>query len=242
MRNRVCLSLLAAALLALPLAAHAQTGGDATSSLAEPGVEATVVSPVTGTIAEIDSDTLVVETDAGDRVTTTLDSDSLLPAELRQSSDWSTWVGTPVRVTFTAGTDGEPGVVQRVELLPAGTTATTTTTTATTGTATTAGTTTGTTGAATGETDETDAVEASPASDLADSGAATMPETAAPDDTLADDTTATDRVADDELPRTASDLPWLLLIGGLALATAVTLGRFQSTRQTRRASTRAPRV
>jgi hypothetical protein len=204
-----------------------------------------------GSIVLLDADNLIVETADGDRAFSIRET-SELPAELREAAAWASYRGVPVRVAFAPGDEGELRVVRTLTLMGDGT-ATTTTTTDTSDT--------GTTVARTDLGDESDVVEPTdPAatSELTattvrpDEGAmATTTTTTTTDGSTAGrliadandddmDAAAGFAAADDEvppgermasLPATASSLPWIALIGTLALLAALGLGRLGSLRR-----------
>jgi hypothetical protein len=208
-------------------------------------VERAEEGTIQGSIVLLDADNLIVETAEGDRAFSLREA-SDLPAELRDADAWASYRGVPVRVSFAPGDEGELRVVRSVTLLGDGTPATVETTTGT---------------VATGtvdqpfvtRTDDTDAIEPTTTSSTrTDEG--TMTTTTTPDGrttgqsiadanddrSIDDRDTAAGFVADDQvppgermasLPATASSLPWLALIGTLALLAALGLGRMESQRR-----------
>lgn len=207
-------------------------------------VERAEEGAITGRIVLLDADNLIVETADGDRAFS-IREDSTLPDELRRSEDWASFRGVPVRISFAPGDEGELRVVRTVTLVGGDTPAAPTEPVATT---------------RTDLADESDVVEPTeiePAPGTADTELAAddvdapMPAdrttaqeiAAANPDADDDDLAATGLVNDDDdelppaddtlasLPATASPLPWLALIGTLALAGALGLGRMQRRRQ-----------
>jgi hypothetical protein len=195
-----------------------------------------------GSIVLLDADNLIVETADGDRAFSIRET-SELPAELRDAAAWASYRGVPVRVAFAPGDEGELRVVRALTLLGDGTATTTTATT--TGTAAT-----GTTAARTDLADESDVVEPTDPAATSELTATTTTTTTTDGSTtgrlIADandddmDAAAGFAADDDELPpgermaslpATASLLPWLALIGTLALLAALGLGRLESFRR-----------
>lgn len=249
-----------AALVAVSLSATAPLAAQTTEPQAEPitespaetevgeRVERAEEGTIQGSIVLLDADNLIVETADGDRAFSLREA-SDLPAELRDADAWASFRGVPVRVSFAPGDEGELRVVRSVTLLGDGTPATVETTTGTVAT--------GTVGQPlVTRTDDTDAIEptvgSTTSSTRTDEG--TMTTTTTPDGRTTgqlvadanDDRSMDGRdsaagfVADDQvppgermasLPATASSLPWLALIGTLALLAALGLGRMESRRR-----------
>lgn len=121
---RTC-QLAAAALVAalLPLAAAAQTAEETptTDAPAQWEVEDRVDRPeegaMSGTVVLIDRENLILETADGDRAFA-FDNSTRLPDVLRASSDWSEVEGFPVEVVFRSGADGELRIVESLSVLP----------------------------------------------------------------------------------------------------------------------------
>lgn len=208
-------------------------------------VERAEEGTLTGRIVLLDADNLIVETAEGDRAFSIRD-ESTLPAELRRSEDWASFRGAPVRITFAPGDEGELRVVRTVTLAESGSPAATT---ATTG----AETPERPPAPRTDLADESQVVEPTdvepPATATAErtertelrTGATAGREIAAANPDRDDDVAAAGLADDDDLPpaadtvaslpATASLLPWLALIGTLALFGALGLGRLQRRRQ-----------
>lgn len=118
MTRRLSLALLVALLAATPLAAQ-----DTDPQMAEP-TERAEEGMLTGTVVLLDDENLIIETAEGDRAFS-IDDESELPAELRDADDWSTFNGSEVEVAFVPGADGELRVVRTLTLVsPTGATAT----------------------------------------------------------------------------------------------------------------------
>lgn len=211
-----------------------------------------------GSIVLLDADNLIVETAEGDRAFSIRET-SELPAELRDADAWASYRGVPVRVGFAPGDEGELRVVRTLTLVDGTATTTTTTETAATGT-TVARTDLGdesqvvepTDPAATSELTATTepTTERTTTTLRTDEGATATTTTTDGRTTgqvIADANgderemdTAAGFAADDEvppgermasLPATGSSLPWLALIGTLALLAALGLGRLESLRR-----------
>jgi hypothetical protein len=221
-------------------------------------VERSEEGTIQGSIVLLDADNLIVETADGDRAFS-IGEASELPAELRDAAAWASYRGVPVRVSFAPGDEGELRVVRSLSLLSDGTTTTTTTTeTAETGavdrpfvTRTDVGDDTDVVEPTAGSTDGTATAEGMASSTRTEEGTVTTTTADgrtsgqliadATDDPAADDgDTAAGFAADDSvppgermasLPATASSLPWLALIGTLALVGALGLGRLESLRR-----------
>lgn len=210
-----------------------------------------------GSIVLLDADNLIVETAEGDRAFSIRET-SELPAELRDADAWASYRGVPVRVRFTPGDEGELRVVRTLSLVDDGTATTTTTTTETTAAGTTTARTDlgdesdvvePTDPAATSElTATTDRTTTTLRTDEGATATTTTTDGRTPGQVIADangderdtDTAAGFAAGDGEvppgermasLPATASSLPWLALIGTLALLAALGLGRLESLRR-----------
>lgn len=212
---------------------------------------------LSGHVVLLDADNLIVETAEGDRAFSIRD-ESALPAELRDAADWASYRGVPVQVTFAPGSEGELRVVRRLTLVSDDTAASVETAAAETMPAAsetmeaTSETTAAETTAATAERpfttntdlgDQTDVLEPRESEPAAGT---TVERTALDvdgDDVEMDaETTATAGLAADDdlppaadtrasLPATASPLPWLALIGTLALGAAFLLGHLERRRR-----------
>jgi hypothetical protein len=212
-------------------------------------VERAEEGTIQGSIVLLDADNLIVETADGDRAFSLREA-SDLPAELRDADAWASYRGVPVRVSFAPGDEGELRVVRSVTLLGDGTQGDGTPATVETTTGTVA---TGTVGQPlVTRTDDTGAIETTTSSTRIDEGTTTTTTTPdgrttgqsiadANDDRSMDGRdSAAGFVGDDQvppgermasLPATASSLPWLALIGTLALLAALGLGRMESRRR-----------
>lgn len=201
-------------------------------------VERAEEGTIQGAIVLLDADNLIVETAEGDRAFSLREA-SDLPAELRDADAWASYRGVPVRVSFAPGDEGELRVVRSVSLLGDDTPLDD-------GTPTTVETTTGT--VAPGTVDQpfvtrTDDLDEGTMTTTTTSDGRTTGQLIADandDQSMDDRDTAAGFVADDQvppgermasLPATASSLPWLALIGTLALLAALVLGRMQSQRR-----------
>jgi hypothetical protein len=109
MTRRFSILIIAAALVALPLAA--QDAGPDTGE-----AERTEDGTLTGTVVLLDEENVIVETGDGDRAFA-INADTTLSTALRDTDDWTVFEGVPVRVTFIAGAPGELRVARSVELL-----------------------------------------------------------------------------------------------------------------------------
>jgi LPXTG-motif cell wall-anchored protein len=113
------LAALAAAFLvaAAPLAAQTTDPSDPaeTPELGE-RVERTEEGSLQGDVVLLDADNLILETAEGDRAFS-IAADSVLPAEVRDADDWASFRGVPVRVTFVPGAEGELRVVRTLTLV-----------------------------------------------------------------------------------------------------------------------------
>lgn len=213
-----------------------------------------------GSIVLLDADNLIVETADGDRAFSIRES-SEVPAELRDADAWASYRGVPVRVRFAPGDEGELRVVRTLSLVDDGTATTTTTTTETSAAGTTTARTdlgdesdvveptdpaatselTATTEPTTERTTTTlRADEGATATTTTTDGRTTGQVIADANGDERDTDTAAGFAGDDEvppgermasLPATASSLPWLALIGTLALLAALGLGRLESVRR-----------
>lgn len=221
-------------------------------------VERTEEGTLEGSIVLLDADNLIVETADGDRAFSIRET-SELPAELRDADTWASYRGVPVRVGFAPGEEGELRVVRTLSLVDDGTAATTATTeTATTGTTATrtdlgdesqvveptdpAATSelTATTEPTTERTTTTLRTDEGATATTTTDGRTTGQVIADANDDEGETDTAAGFAADDEvppgermasLPATATSLPWLALIGTLALLAALGLGRMESLRR-----------
>jgi hypothetical protein len=205
-----------------------------------------------GSIVLLDADNLIVETADGDRAFSIRET-SELPTELREAAAWASYRGVPVRVAFAPGDEGELRVVRTLTLMGDGT-ATTTTTADTSDTgATAARTDLGDESDVVEPTDPAAATSELTATTVRpdEEAMATTTTTTTTDGSttgrlIADandddmDAAAGFAAADDEvppgermasLPATASSLPWIALIGTLALLAALGLGRLESLRR-----------
>lgn len=238
MTRRLLLVLFLALFAATPLAAQTdRQPPEGTNPEMGERTDRTEEGTMTGTVVLLDDENLIIETAEGDRAFS-IDTDSELPAELRDSDDWTTFNGSEVEVAFVPGEDGELRVVRTLTLVsPGGVTTTRTTRTN---------------------------VEPMPETDLADQSQLVEPDevdtTAEVDvdvdtdgDTDAELTASADLQDDDDLdattsglvdddddldgeqmaslPATASSLPWLGLIGSVALLAALALGWIESRRR-----------
>lgn len=246
MTRRLLLVLFVALFAATPLAAQTdQQPPEGTNPEMGERMDRAEEGTMSGTVVLLDDENLIIETAEGDRAFS-IDTDSELPAELRDADDWSTFNGSEVEVAFVPGEDGELRVVRTLTLVsPTG--ATTTRTTADT------------------DLDADTAVEPMPDTDLADQSQLVEPDevdasadldvdvdtdgdtdaelTASANLQDDDDLDATTSgLVDDEdddmdgeqmasLPATASSLPWLGLIGSVALLAALGLGWIESRRR-----------
>ncbi|HEX6203895.1 MAG TPA: hypothetical protein VF100_12895 [Thermoanaerobaculia bacterium] len=204
-------------------------------------VERAEEGTISGRIVLLDADNLIIETAEGDRAFS-IREESTLPDELRRSEDWASFRGTPVRITFTPGDEGELRVVRTVTLTDAGATTATTAAEETAERPLAARTDLG---------DESDTMEPTDIEEPATTSTVertaltttttTGRQIAAANPDEDDDLAATGLADDDDLPpggdtmaglpATASPLPWLALIGTLALAGALGLGHLQRRRQ-----------
>jgi len=236
----------ALALALLPLAAAAQAANDTandtptTDAPAEWEVDDRVDRPeegaMSGTVVLIDRENLILETADGDRAFA-LDGATRVPAVLRDSDDWAEVEGFPVEVVFRPGADGELRVVESLSLLPVESQETAEAEVeSVTADAVPAAATTGPGGEGDVQTAALSSTDAPPEPAAAQAGdepvvatasalrpgePGTLAESAdggedAPELASATATSETDR----ELPRTASRLPWIGLIGLLALGGA----------------------
>lgn len=244
----VAVALLAAAPLSAQTSEPAEPMPEETDSPAVgERVERTEEGALTGRIVLLDADNLIVETAEGDRAFS-IGEESTLPDELRRSEDWAGFRGVPVRITFAPGDEGELRVVRTVTLVgdaaaveneTAGQVAERPIATRTD---------------LADQSDVIELAEIEPAPGSAETALVEDDDEPLPGDRTTareiaaanpdeedDDLAATGLVDDDDLPpaddtmaslpATASPLPWLALIGTLALAGALGLGHLQRRRQ-----------
>ena len=251
------LAVLAALLFAAasPLAAQTTEPAETAPAATEPAetevgerVERAEEGTLSGNVVLLDADNLILETAEGDRAFSIRD-DSTLPAELRDAADWASYRGVPVRVTFAPGAEGELRVVRQLTLVSDTAVSDDLAVSEETAVAETTPAETAETTADTPERpfttntdlgDQTDVVEPREIEPAA--GERVALDVDGDDAEVDSETTAAGFTADDDelppaadtmasLPATASPLPWLALIGTLALGAAFLLGQLERRRR-----------
>lgn len=113
------LAALAAAFLvaAAPLAAQTtEPAAPAETPQLGERVERVEEGAIEGDVVLLDADNLILETAEGDRAFS-IGADSVLPSAVRDADDWASFRGVPVRVTFVPGAEGELRVVRSLTLV-----------------------------------------------------------------------------------------------------------------------------